>query len=227
VLAVRTEKDGWLEVEFNDPQWGRRVGWVEKKLVVIEDPTLKPMDLSVQPVPAKPVEPVSGTARIAPATVSTEQPASATRKGFTILVNLGAGVQHDSFFEASAGGLAGLNLAVGGFDNPRTAVTFRVSGTNVRYGSGIFRVNQGSGVAGPAIQYWTSDRVNIEAGIGVGFWQTALADDTGLGLILSTNGVVFSQGRHSLQFGVEYAPVFVESGTIHNVGFTFGYQYHR
>jgi hypothetical protein len=27
--------------------------------------------------------------------------------------------------------------------------------------------------------------------------------------------------------GVEYAPAFTDSGTVHNLGFTFGYQFHR
>jgi len=37
-----------VEVEFNDPQFGRRVGWVEKKFVQIFKPELEPMDLSVK-----------------------------------------------------------------------------------------------------------------------------------------------------------------------------------
>jgi hypothetical protein len=50
-LKVLQEEGEWLEVEFNDPQFGRRVGWVQKKLVQIFRPELEPMDLSVKEVP--------------------------------------------------------------------------------------------------------------------------------------------------------------------------------
>ncbi len=55
-LKVLKEEGEWLEVEFNDPQFGRRVGWVEKKLVQVSRPELEPMDLSVKEVPAKPAD---------------------------------------------------------------------------------------------------------------------------------------------------------------------------
>lgn len=47
-LRVLQEEGEWLEVEFNDPQFGRRVGWVQKKLVQVSRPELEPMDLSVR-----------------------------------------------------------------------------------------------------------------------------------------------------------------------------------
>src|SRR5690242_8336708 len=34
-LNVLSERGDWVEVEFQDPQWGRRVGWVERKLISI------------------------------------------------------------------------------------------------------------------------------------------------------------------------------------------------
>ena len=49
VFKVLQEEGEWVEVEFNDPQFGRRVGWVEKKLLRIARPELEPMDLSVTP----------------------------------------------------------------------------------------------------------------------------------------------------------------------------------
>lgn len=47
-LKILSEEGAWAEVEFNDPQFGRRVGWVEKKLLRIVRPELEPMDLSVK-----------------------------------------------------------------------------------------------------------------------------------------------------------------------------------
>ena len=53
-----------------------------------------------------------------------------TRGGFTVLLNLGIGVQNDSGLDAATG-LAGLNLGIGGFVNEKMAVLGRFSGTNV------------------------------------------------------------------------------------------------
>ena len=61
-LKVLQEEGEWLEVEFNDPQFGRRVGWVQKKLVQVLRPELEPMDLSVKEAPMttrNPPSPVS------------------------------------------------------------------------------------------------------------------------------------------------------------------------
>lgn len=62
VLRVRAEEGPWLRVEFQDPQFGTRTGYVEARRVQIQDPALKPMDLSV-----------TGAA---PAAVAAQQPAS-------------------------------------------------------------------------------------------------------------------------------------------------------
>ena len=84
----------------------------------------------------------------------------------------------------------------------------------------------GSGVAGGAVQWWLSDRLNIEAGAGFGFWRGDTDEDnTGFGLILGAGVPIFNRGKHSLQLGVQYAPAFTEPGTVHNFGLTFGYQF--
>ncbi len=49
VFAVVGEEGEWLRVEFEDPQFGRRTGYVLAKFVTIERPELAPMDLSVRP----------------------------------------------------------------------------------------------------------------------------------------------------------------------------------
>ena len=52
VLKVLKEEGEWTEVEFNDPQYGRRVGWLQAKFIRVARPELQPMDLSVRDVPA-------------------------------------------------------------------------------------------------------------------------------------------------------------------------------
>jgi uncharacterized protein YraI len=53
VLRVVGQEGDWLQVQFEDPQWGRRTGWVQKRHVSVSDPALKPMDLSIRETPAK------------------------------------------------------------------------------------------------------------------------------------------------------------------------------
>ena len=148
------------------------------------------------------------------------------RGGFTALVDIGVGVQNDAAIEETAVGLAGLNFGVGGFLTRDLALMFRLSSTNVRYdlaASGDYR--QVSGVGGPALQWWLSDKVNVEAGAGFGFWSANTGEDNrGFGLILGAGFTLLDRGKHHLQVGVQYAPAFTDPGTVHNVGFTFGYQ---
>src|SRR5687768_3032763 len=106
------------------------------------------------------------------------------RGGFTALVDLGLGVQNDSAIEETAVGLAGLNFGVGAFLTENLAVMFRISGTNVGYDLGV-DYGQVSGVAAPTVQFWQSDKFNVEAGAGLGYWRGDNDDASrGFGLIL-------------------------------------------
>lgn len=79
--VVEAEQDGWVRVEFQDPQLGRRTGWVELRFLRIARPELEPIDLSVAPPSGQPVEPSAGPARSGPAPVR-------FRRGF-VDVNIG------------------------------------------------------------------------------------------------------------------------------------------
>jgi hypothetical protein len=232
VLVVLNEKDDWLQVEFNDPQYGRRVGWLEKKLVRVDDPAVRPMDLSVPAVRTRPpaTPPTGGTVTSPPTGApapSRELAGLRTREGFTVLVNFGVGVQRIAGLDPSVG-LAGVNVGVGGFLTNDLALLFRFSGTNVSRDLGPFdTLTLVSGVLGPTVQYWVSDRINIQGGVGPAFWDEAFSRETGFGVIVGMGAVVLSKGKHSLQVGVEYAPAFTDSATVHNLGVTFGYQFHR
>ncbi len=154
------------------------------------------------------------------------------RGGFTLLLSLGVGFQNDAALEESGTGLAGLNLGIGGFLSDNVALMARFSGTNVNYEfeflgiEGDFR--QISGVAALSLQYWVNDKVYVEGGPGLGFYSIDIDgdtfDDQSFGLILGTGFTVFNKGRNNLQIGLEFAPAFIEEGTISNIGITFGYQ---
>jgi hypothetical protein len=49
VLRVVGQEGEWIQVQFQDPQWGERTGWVSSELVRVNRPELQPMDLSVRP----------------------------------------------------------------------------------------------------------------------------------------------------------------------------------
>ena len=142
------------------------------------------------------------------------------RSGFTMLLNLGVGFQRDQFLEETNTGLAGLNLGLGGFLNPNLALMFRASGTNVSIGP----VNQISGTGALSVQYWPAERFNFEAGVGFGFWDIEGAGDEGLGLVLATSYAFWSNGKHNLYVGAEFAPVFADPDPIYNMGLVFGWQ---
>ncbi|HJU43234.1 MAG TPA: hypothetical protein VJ691_10485 [Vicinamibacterales bacterium] len=148
------------------------------------------------------------------------------RGGFTALVDLGVGVQRDTAIDETAVGLAGLGFGVGAFVNEDLAVMFRLTGTNVSYDLAGGDYGQSSGVGGAAAQFWLSDRLNVEAGAGFGFWRGDNDErNRGLGLILGTGLSLWNRGKHNVQFGVQYLPAFTDPGMVHNFGFTVGYQF--
>jgi hypothetical protein len=51
-LRVLAERGDWLQVEFGDPQYGRRVGWLQRQYVTLTPDRLTPMDLSVGAPPS-------------------------------------------------------------------------------------------------------------------------------------------------------------------------------
>jgi uncharacterized protein YraI len=63
-LRVVSREGDWVEVEYNDPQLGRRMGWVLLHYISLSSQDLRPMDLSVPE--ATPVPPVQEDAAPAP-----------------------------------------------------------------------------------------------------------------------------------------------------------------
>ena len=148
------------------------------------------------------------------------------RRGFTVLVNAGVGIQRDEFYGETSTGFAGLNFGVGWFLTDNIAVLFRRSATIGKFdGDSITQV---SDVWGGTAQFWVNPRFAVEAGAGVGRWSDdANNSDTGFGIIVGGTVVILRRGSHNITGGVEYAPVFVDDGTIHNVGVVIGYQFIR
>jgi hypothetical protein len=110
LLTVLGEQDGWWQVQFNDPQYGLRVGWVQKQFVRVEDPSLRPMDLSVA-APITQATPPTREAVSQNAAAAPQQAAASGRGGFTVLVNLGLGIQQIEQGDSQVG-LGGANFGI-------------------------------------------------------------------------------------------------------------------
>lgn len=153
------------------------------------------------------------------------------RGSFTALLTLGYGLQSGALPNESGEGLSGLSFGIGGFVSHDFALMFRLSGSNVNYdlSSPLENVNYNvvSGVGVLDGQFWLNDRLNFEAGAGFGFatYEDEEMDDTGPGLFFGVGYSILLRGKFSLQVGVEYAPVFLDTQTVQNVGFNVGFQF--
>jgi hypothetical protein len=75
-LRVLSTEGDWVQVEYNDPQLGRRTGWVLRHYISLTSHDLRPMDLSVPEAPSAPAAPNQPTAPAAP-----EQPPAPAAPG--------------------------------------------------------------------------------------------------------------------------------------------------
>ena len=89
VFTVVAEEGDWTKVQFKDPQWGIRVGYVQTRLLRIARPELAPMDLSVGPPDTAPAPGPAASAADAPRPWEMPEPARSFERAF-VDVNLGA-----------------------------------------------------------------------------------------------------------------------------------------
>jgi hypothetical protein len=174
--------------------------------------------------------------RPAPVPILVEEPRP-RRSGITLEASLGVSVTRfdpaDDGYESSPesvsrNGISGLNLGIGGFVSPTTALTLRIAGTTFTETSYYGDTTFVAGFAGPAVQTWLGDRAFIGAGVGVGF--LAIPDDaesepeTALGLDFRLGFDLVSGRGGALHLAVEVTPAFYEIGTVTGVGLQLGAQ---
>lgn len=90
--------EGWVKVEFRDPRFGNRVGYIEARFIRLHRPELEPMDLSVTREPGDFVAPPGASPRPPPPAAPPVRPSYQPR-GFArgwIDVNVGVAVAADS-----------------------------------------------------------------------------------------------------------------------------------
>jgi hypothetical protein len=107
ILKVLQQQDDWIQVEFSDPQWGPRVGWVQRSLLKLSAEDLQPMDLSVRDAP--PVAALPSSRPQAPS--AAQQSASQASGDETVAAGM---VDGEAFAESiRTGGKVGLGVCVG------------------------------------------------------------------------------------------------------------------
>jgi len=142
-FVVLEEAGEWTKVQFQDPQWGRRVGYVVTRDLRVHRAALAPMDLSVKPDGATPPPSVETVplATSSPAPLPTSAKASAPHRferGW-IDVNFGVAVAASKTFTTT--------VATPLFQETRTAqVTYHnPTGAEFDFGGG-YMITPGVGV---------------------------------------------------------------------------------
>ena len=153
------------------------------------------------------------------------------RQGFTAGLSLGGGGAVLTVDEATKHqfGLGGLNLEIGGFVAPNVALLFKVAGVN--YGPFDDRLTLGLAESfGPAVQMWFGDRLNLTAGLGIGFMTEQPRDGIqtqhlGAGLMLTLAVLPLALAHHGLGLALDIEPVFALNATAmaYQIGLTWQY----
>lgn len=153
-------------------------------------------------------------------------PTGPRREGFTSELSLGFGFTSVSTDNGSDsyGGLSGLNIGLGGWISPRTALTVRIAGNSFER----FDVQFISGLLGISAQHMVSDAAWLGGGLGIGVLTTDQAGDEGeggLGLDLRAGYNFHQSARNAFSVSVEVIPVFVDDLRVTGVGFQLGWQH--
>jgi hypothetical protein len=222
VLKVTEDHGDWLKIQYNDPTWGVRVGWVQRKFVTYVSDALKPMDLSV---PQGPVRPAADSPTAQPNPPSQLTPAP--RNGS---VGSSAGYSFISFFDegshasipagwsGSSAWRVGRNVAVvadfGGSytsDSAYTGFGLYTGSSSIHTFLGGVRAFGSSSTVTPFVQVLG----------GLGWWNASFAtpfgsasDSGGNFVLLPGAGVdVWLSDRAGVRFSGDYGTVFGEGGS--------------
>jgi hypothetical protein len=170
-----------------------------------------------------------------PVDVFPDTPPRPRRAGFTLEGSLGLGVTRVAGGDDAEHfiGLSGLNVGIGGFIGPQTALTLRIAGgtfSSDRFGP---ELRYTTGFGGPAVQHYVTDRLFVGGGLGLGVFANSRSEEadevdggaeTGFALDLRAGYDILSGARGALHVAFEMIPVFLDDGTVTSMGFQVGAQ---
>jgi len=176
-LKVMQEEGEWAQVEFSDPQFGRRVGWVEKKLLRVFRPELTPMDLSV-PEPASQAAMPPVQQQLPPAISA---PRAHTRDGFWFNLGMGFGTLGCEDCIGREDGLSG-GLSLGSVVSDRVLIGIGTTGFAKEVAGEILSV----GTLDARMRFYPvrTSGFFLNGGLGAGSLSYAGDAEFGLGLML-------------------------------------------
>jgi len=201
ILNVLKEEGDWVQVQFADPQWGPRTGWIASKSIRISRPDLQPMDLSIRNEPDPPSGGGQSSARSEGAIRTHEQspreaaalaqqiPASnagsrlQTREGFWFNAGLGFGSWGCQDCEGyRENGLSG-GLSLGTAITDRLMLGVGTTGFSRKTADGeLFTI----GTLDARVRFYPkrTSGFNLTTGLGLGSLSYAGESEIGMGLML-------------------------------------------
>jgi hypothetical protein len=208
-LAVLSTDRDWVQVEYNDPQLGRRVGWVLRHYISLTSNDLRPMDLSVPE--AQPAVPAPGQPTPEPAAAGTSIPfpRAETLLGWSFLHVGGEILDLNSAI--------GWNVSVAGNVSPWLGIVGDVTG-NYKSGSTVVNspdVTIYTFTGGPRFSARTSPVAVPFAEFLVGFTRTsrdigAVGESSTEFTIQPGAGVDIGNERAAARFSFAWRRVFYE-----------------
>jgi hypothetical protein len=187
-----------------------------------EDIDEPPARVPLRSVPVMPVGP--------PVPPPAYEPPVPDRSGATFEMSVGFGATHvsvDSGASKTFNGISGLNLGLGGWVSPRTALTLRLAATSFTQDFGIQDVRFIAGMFGLSMQHMVSNELWIGIGGGVGVLTTDqdnVEPETGFALDLRAGVNVYQSAHHALHLALEVMPGFYDGGRVTGIGIQVGWQ---
>lgn len=153
------------------------------------------------------------------------------RSGMTFELSLGLGITSVSPDGGEGGdsynGLSGLNLGVGGWISPNTALTVRIAGTSFTQNFGGVDVQLIAGLLGITAQQYINDQMWVGGGVGIGILtddQDNTDPESGLGLDLRAGYNFYQSTKNAFNVALEITPGFFDGGRVTGVGLQVGWQ---
>lgn len=160
-------------------------------------------------------------------------PTGPDRSGMTFELSLGFGitsVSPENGDGESYNGLSGLNIGVGGWISPKTAITVRIAGTSFTQDFtdlGGPEVQFIAGMLGVTAQQMVTDVAWVGGGLGIGILtddQESTDAESGLSLDLRAGYNFYQSTKNAFYASVELTPGFFDGGRVTGIGLQVGWQ---
>jgi hypothetical protein len=184
VLRVVGQEGDWIQVQFKDPRWGLRTGWVQATLLDISRAETTPMDLSVtapKPVEPFPVPPLPVRSQPAPPREAPRAGLPHVREGFWFNIGLGFGSLGCQDCATREDGLSG-GLSLGGAIGDRVLLGVGTSG----WAKNVAGQTLSVGVLDARVRFYPvrTSGFFLTGGLGVGSISFAGESEFGAGAIV-------------------------------------------